>query len=135
MEVSCTALRLFITSLKRLKSKVSFCNTFVFLYSFKTHHLCAQIALLREKSVIVIPRYKTNPVVKKGPVCVLASSYDGPQKYTARFYVRREDYQKLKEYCASLEGCTIAMCETSGCVPKFSSGILSYIRYSHFVII
>ena len=46
---------------KRLKLKFSFCNTFVFLYSFKKHHLCAHIAGLREKSVIVMPRYKTNP--------------------------------------------------------------------------
>ena len=73
---------------------------------------------------------------RQDPVCIVTSFGNGPQIFAARLCVERELYLKLKKSCES-GNCAIAMCDTSGCMAKFSSGILilSYTLFSHFVSI
>ena len=79
---------------------------------------------------------QNKPCDKEDPVCIMGSGYrGGPQKLTQRVCVSREFYLRFKESCESQENCAVAMCDTSGCMAEFSSGMLSYTLFSHFVII
>ena len=62
---------------------------------------------------------------QQDPLCVMKTFYDGLEKIIERFCLSRERYLAQKESCESNTDCTIAMCDTSGCMAEFSSGILS----------
>ena len=70
-------------------------------------------------------KIQNKPCYEEEPVCALVasfhSSYYGPQIDTQRLCVEKKLYLKLKESCVSGR-CAMAMCDTSGCMAKLTSG-------------